>query len=184
MLAILALSAACSGAGGSGPGQPEQGLRIWVAPLVHWDAGADRHLDVAIENGTTRTLALAEPDPSNARVSVFPGPDNLRTCGVDFRPGTAGERRRVEIPPGGAVTFRVDLEEACADMPAGEYRFELDYRSPPIEGGKAFSGGLATRYGELVVQGEAATAGAKAHRQQTPRSGRALGRRGPPRSAE
>jgi hypothetical protein len=159
-LAGLALAGGCSTSGGGRDGpQAASELRIWVPPLVHWAAGGDRHVDVAVENGTFRTIALAEPDPAAARVAVFPGADNLRVCGVDFRPVAAGERRRIEIPPGGMLSFRVDLNEACAAVPAGEYRFEVDYRSPPVEGGKAFAGAFATRYGELVVEGGSAPAG-------------------------
>jgi hypothetical protein len=181
MMAVgLALAGGCSTTGGGRAGPSESELRIWVEPLVRWTAGGDRHVDVAIENGTSRTIAMAEPDPAAARVAVFPGPDNLRVCGVDPRTVAAVERRRVEIPPGGTLTFRVDLNEACAGVPAGEYRFEVDYRSPPVEGGKAFAGAFATRYGELVVEGRAPAA-----RGEPPsRAGRTPSRRVPQRVSE
>jgi hypothetical protein len=153
----LAFSAACGGlllGGGDRPPAPlERGLHLWAPTLLHWDAGADRHLEFVIENGTPRTVTIAEPDPAYARVAVFPGPDNLRVCGVEPRPAAPGARRRIAIPPGGSVAVRVDLGEACAGVAAGEYRFEVDYRSPPVEGAEAFTGGLATRYGELLVEG-------------------------------
>jgi hypothetical protein len=177
--ALLALAGGCSPSTGGESGSParEAEVRIWMPPLVHWDAGADRHVDVAIENGTTRTLALAEPDPANARVAVFRGGDDLRVCGVEPRPAGPGPRRRVEIPPGGSAAIRVDLAEACAGVPAGEYRFEVGYRSPPVEGAKAFSGAFATRYGELVV--EAGSVAGEAGRSPPTRGGRALPRSSP-----
>jgi hypothetical protein len=181
--ALLALASGCSlalgGSGGSGAAAREAEARIWVAPLVHWEAGADRHVDVAIENGTTRTLALAEPDPAYARVAVFRGGDDLRLCGVEPRTAAPGPRRRVEIPPGGSLDLRVELDEACADVPPGEYRFEVDYRSPPLEGAKAFSGAFATRYGELVVE-EGPLAG-EPGRSAPARAGRAPTRSSPQR---
>lgn len=177
-LAGLVLAGGCSTTGGgSGAPQAESQLRIWVEPLVHWSAGGDRHVDVAIENGTTRTIALAEPDPAFARVAVFPGPDNLQACGIGFRIDAAGEHRRVEIPPGGALSFRVELGGACAAVPAGEYRFEVDYHSPPVEGGKGFSGGFPTRYGELVVEGP----GSSGRSEPPSRAGRTPPRRVPQR---
>jgi hypothetical protein len=175
-LAGLALAGGCSlSMGGSGAPAREAELRLWIPPVVHWEAGGSRHVDLAIENGSTRTLVLAEPDPAYARVAVFPGGDNLRVCGVEPRSPPPGARSRTEIPPGGSVAVRVDLGEACRDVPPGEYRFEVDYRSPPVEGAKTFSGTFATRYGELVVEGR--PVGAQADRPVAPRAGRAPPRR-------
>ncbi|HEY6003383.1 MAG TPA: hypothetical protein VIV57_10965, partial [Anaeromyxobacter sp.] len=175
--ALLALAGACSlSTGGSGAPAREAEVRIWMPPLVHWEPGADRHVDVAIENGSTRTLALAEPDPANARVAVFRGGDDLRLCGVEPRSAATGPRRRIELPPGGSAAIRVELDEACAGVPPGEYRFEVDYRSPPVEDAKAFSGSFATRHGELVV--EAGPLPAQAEGSPPTRRGRA-----PPRSS-
>lgn len=178
LLAGGTLAAGCS-LRSSGPRTPpeEATLRIWVDPLVHWEAGADRHVDIAIENGTTRTVSLAEPSPAEARVAVFPGPDSLRACGVEPRERAPAARPRVSIPPGGSVSFRVDLNEACAGVPPGEYRFEVDYRSPPVEGGKAFSGAFATRYGVLDVEGPPARAGAEPSTSPRPRAARTPPRR-------
>jgi hypothetical protein len=181
--ALLALASGCSmalgGSGGSGAAAREAEARIWVPPVVHWEAGAHRHVDVAIENGTTRTLALAEPDPAYARVAVFRGGDDLRLCGVEPRPAASGPRGRVEIPPGGSLALRVELDEACGGVPAGEYRFEVDYRSPPLEGAKAFSGAFATCHGELVVE-QGPVAGAPG-RPAPARAGRAAPRSSPRR---
>jgi hypothetical protein len=174
-LAGLAIAGGCSTGSGARGTQPEAELRIWVDPLVHWEAGADRHVDIAIENGTTRTISLAEPDPADARVAVFPGPDNLRVCGVEPREGPAAARPRVALPPGASLRLRVDLNGACAAVPPGEYRFEAGYRSPPAQGEKAFSGAFATRYGELVIEGAPARAGTD--RADSPRAGRARPRR-------
>jgi hypothetical protein len=76
----------------------------------------------------------------------------------------------VELAPGDRVSVRVDLTEACAGVPPGEYRYEVSYRAPTPAGGaaaatggegdphapRAFSGTLATFHGELVVEVEAA----------------------------
>ncbi|HEY6099424.1 MAG TPA: hypothetical protein VIW03_08345, partial [Anaeromyxobacter sp.] len=121
LAAGAALAGGCSlvaGGRGSAP-PPEPELRIWVAPVV-WTAGADRHVDFAIENDTPRTIAIAEPDPANARVAIYPGPDNLRVCGVEPRTGGAGRagtRRRIELAPGDRIAVRVELRESCAGMP-------------------------------------------------------------------
>lgn len=176
-LAGLALAGGCSlSMSGSGAATREPELRIWVPPVVYWEAGGDRRVDIALENGSTRTVVLAEPDPAYARVAVFPGGDNLRICGVEPRSPPPGARSRMEIPPGGSAAVRIDLGKACADVAPGEYRFEVDYRSPPVEGAKTFSGTFATRYGELIVEG--APAGAQAERPASPRAGRS-----PPRSS-
>jgi hypothetical protein len=183
-LGLLALASGCSSVsfgGGSAPPR-EAEVRIWMPPLVHWDAGADRHVEFAIENGTTRTLALAEPDPANARVAVFREGDGFPMCSVEPRHAPAGPRPQVEIPPGGSIPLRVELDEACAGVPAGEYRFEIDYRSPPVEGSKAFSGAFATRYGELVV--EAGPRPEEAERPSATRAGRAPPRRSTQRSGK
>lgn len=176
----LALAGGCSlslgGGGAGGAAVREAELRIWASPLVFWEAGGDRRVDFAIENGSTRTLMLATPDPAYARVTVFRGADGVRACGVEPRSPPPGAPGRVEIPAGGSAAVRVDLGEACARVPPGEYRFEVDYRSPPLEGAKAFSGTFATRYGEIVVEG--APAAAQAGRPPSPRAGRA-----PPRAA-
>lgn len=176
-LAGVVLAAGCSfRSSGSRASQQEAALQIWVDPLVHWEAGADRHVDIAVENGTTRTVWLAEPSPAEARVGVFPGPDNLRACGVEPR-GAPGARPRVSIPPGGSVRLRVDLNDVCADVPPGEYRLEVDYRSPPVEGGKAFSGAFATRYSVLDVEGAPARAEVERSTSPRPRAARTPTRR-------
>lgn len=183
-LAGAVLAAACGsfqlGGSRSPPAGQEAALRLWIDSRVRWDVGADRHLDVAIENGTTRSVSLAEPDPAQARVGVFPGPDNLRVCGIDPREGVPDARPRITLPPGGSVTFRVDLDEACRDVPPGEYRIEVDYRSPPADGGPgAFSGAFATRYGVVDVVGGPSGAQAERSTSERPRAGRAPPRRSP-----
>jgi hypothetical protein len=155
-----ALAAACSSVGGGGRPSLEGGPRIWVPGTVYWEPGGVRHLEFAIENDTSRTILLAEPDPANARVAVFPGADAPPACGVQPHPTAARARPLVRIPPGGSLPVRVELGEACGSLPPGEYRFEVDYRSPAVDAGEAFSGGLATRYGVLFVEGAGASGGA------------------------
>jgi hypothetical protein len=186
LAALLALASGCSlaylGGGSSAPSaaSQESGVAIWVPPVVHWEAGGDRRVDLAIENGSTRTIALVQPDPAYARVEVFRGAENLPVCGVEPHATGSEPRPRVEIPPGGSVDVRVDLREACADVPPGDYRFEVDYRSPPAVGAldKAvvFSGAFATRHGVLVVEPGSVAAGAGST--APARAGRA-----PPRSS-
>ncbi len=151
------LAAGCSlsmGGGGYDGPPPEPDVGIWVPSLVRWEAGADRHVDLAIENPTDRTIAIAAPDPANAGVAIFRGPDTTRACGVEPRPAgeaRAGAARKVMLGPGERISVRVDLGKACAGLGPGEYRYEIAYRAPPVAGEDAFSGALATRFGELVV---------------------------------
>jgi hypothetical protein len=160
--AAACLLAACSlktGSGRRGESAPEV-LRIWMEPIVRWEPGAARVVDVALENATDRTLAIAEPDAAHVRVAVFARPEGTAVCGVEPREGAAG-RGRVELAPGDRVAVRVDLAEACADLPPGDYRYEVSYRAPALPAGEGegagpaprpYSGNVATRYGEVVVE--------------------------------
>jgi hypothetical protein len=130
----------------------ESGVRVWAPSVVHWDAGAERRLSFGIENFTDRTYTIAGPDPANARVHVVARGDGTRLCGVDPRPTGAAAARPVELAPGDRVDVRVDLREACATLPAGEYRFEVEYRSPQLPDGRGtISGALGTMVGEVFV---------------------------------
>ncbi len=161
--AAACLLAACSLRTGSGHGRGESApevLRIWMEPIVRWDPGAARTVDVALENATDRTLAIAEPDAAHVRVAVFARPEGAAVCGVEPREDAAG-RGRVELAPGDRVAVRVDLAEACADLPPGDYRYEVSYRAPALPAGEGegagpaprpYSGNVATRYGEVVVE--------------------------------
>ena len=99
--AAACLLAACSLRTGSGHGRGESApevLRIWMEPIVRWDPGAARTVDVALENATDRTLAIAEPDAAHVRVVVFARPEGAAVCGVEPREDAAG-RGRVELAP-------------------------------------------------------------------------------------
>jgi hypothetical protein len=132
---------------------------------VRWEPGAARAVALSLENATNRTLVIASPDPANARVAVFAGPESTRVCGVEPSE-EARAHGRVELAPGDRVAVRVDLGGACAGLPPGGYRYEVSYRAPlparaeaASEGGAPesppFSGTLATSYGEVLVEAEA-----------------------------
>jgi len=181
-IAVIALvSGAALGGGcsmrsasrGASPGaeQPERGIRVWVTPVVRWDTPA-RVVNVAIENLTDRTIVIAKPDAANVRVDVFARGDSSRLCGVEPVAAPASPAERVELAPGDRVAVRVDLTEACGAVPPGEYRFEVAYRSPEIQGERTFSGALATRFGELIVSdGAAARDPERAPRRRAARAG-------------
>jgi hypothetical protein len=182
-VACLALGAGCSLAFGKGGGEdgraaarPEPELHVGVAPVVYWGAGRDRHLSLALENGANRTIAVGAPDPANVSVAVFPGPDDVRACGIEAHP-SAAPTHVVEIPPGGSLEFRVDLSAACAGLSPGDYRFEVDYHAPPVQGGETFAGALAKRHGELRVEGSEAAATVAPDHEPSPRAGRTPPRR-------
>lgn len=148
------LEAGCSlslGSRRSEAAPPEADLHIWVPPVVRWEAGSDRHVDLAIENPTDRTIEISAPDPANAGVGIFFGPEATRACGVEPRAAGEGSARKVVLAPGDRVSMRVDLGEACAGLGPGDYRYEIAYRAPPVAGQNASSGALATRFGELFV---------------------------------
>jgi hypothetical protein len=140
---------ACASATGRRPAPPDPDLRIWVPPILRWDAGTGREVEFAIENGTNRTLEVPPPDPAAAGVAIYVDAGGEgRACGVEPSPGPPAGT--VRLGPGDALPVRVDLEEACGDLPPGEYRYELSYRAPRASGGTL---ALATRYGTLVVDG-------------------------------
>jgi hypothetical protein len=144
---------ACGSLGGRPrPEPPPPSLQIWAPPILRWAPGADRDVEFAIENGTNRTLEVPLPDPAAARVAIFPSVGEARACGVEpAEPTPAGT---IRLAPGDQLPVRVDLEEACAGLPAGEYRYELSYRAAKAGGGTL---SLPTRYGTIVVS-EAARA--------------------------
>jgi hypothetical protein len=147
----VAVAAACGGADDlrrRSPAEPD--LRIWTPLVVRWEAGRPRHVDFAIENPTNRTIAIAAPDPANARVEIYAGSDTFRVCGV-APSGPARPGARIEIGPGDRVAVRVDLDRACGGVPAGEYRFVLSYVAAPAASKDAFSGTLPAAHGQVIV---------------------------------
>jgi hypothetical protein len=154
-LAVAALAAGCSlGAASSGrpPERPlESGVRIWAPTIVHWDRPGARHVEFAIENQTDRTLTLAAADPADARVDLFARPDSIRVCGAAPREGPP-PREAVALGPGDRLAVRVDLEESCARLPPGDYRYELSYRIPDVGKAGSVKGSLPTSYGEVVIE--------------------------------
>jgi hypothetical protein len=192
LLAVAAAGcviAACSTRTGSGRGAEDgapQPVRIWVAPILWWEEGAARGVDLALENATNRTVAIAAPDAAHARVEVFAGPESLRVCGVEPLERTDAPGPRVELSPGDRVSVRVSLAEACGAVVPGAYRYEVSYRAPSLRavpapeagvdaleaGARAFSGTLATAYGQIFVSGDAGPGrGAGAAPAQEPREG-------------
>jgi hypothetical protein len=151
-LAAAAGAALACASGGGRPRRPpaDPGLRIWVDPVLRWEWGTARAVAFAIENGTNRTLELPAPDPSAARVAIYPDAGEVRACGVE--PDVPRSAGAVRLAPGDQVPVRVDLRDACGTLAPGEYRFELSYRSERTSGGTLT---LATRYGTLVVEGPA-----------------------------
>ncbi|HET8538300.1 MAG TPA: hypothetical protein VFL83_00375 [Anaeromyxobacter sp.] len=151
--AVLALAAACGGAGEERRGEAaEPAVRLWASPIVRWEPGARRAVGFALENPTNRTVHVASPDPANARVDVYAGADGLRVCGAaPVEPPAPGPP--VALAPGDRLSVRVDLEAACGGVPPGEYRFEVGYRAAAPAGADAFSGTLAARHGQVLVSG-------------------------------
>jgi hypothetical protein len=147
---------ACASVGGSRPRRepPAPALQIWAPPIVRWSSAAPRDVEFAIENGTQRTVEVPLPHPGGARVAIFPAQGEVQACGVEPSEPPPPPERAVALAPGDQLPVRVDLGEACAELPPGEYRYELGYRAARESGG-ALS--LPTRYGTLVVS-EAARA--------------------------
>jgi hypothetical protein len=157
------LAIACASSGGRPPRPPpDPPLRIWLPGIVHWGPDAGREVRFAIENGTNRTVSLPAPDPEGARVAVFGEAGETPVCSVDPGPGEGVPGSSLALSPGEQVIVAVDLAAECGALPPGEYRFEVAYRIPPVDGKGALT--LPTRYGKLLVEGR----------------GRAAARRGPP----
>jgi hypothetical protein len=149
-IAAFALATACAAiTGRPPPPPPDPDLRIWTPGVVHWGPESDRSVRFAIENGTFRTLAVEEPDPARARVVVFAADGGGVACMVEPTDRAPGET--VTLAPGEQLPVRVDLEQACGALRAGEYRYEIGYRVPAAEGKPAIA--LQTRYGTLYVEG-------------------------------
>jgi predicted small secreted protein len=162
---VLAACSTRAGAGRGAEGGAAQPVRLWVAPVLWWGEGAAHGIDVALENATNRTVAIAAPDAAHARVEVFAGPESLRVCGVEPLHPADPAGPLVELAPGDRVAVRVSLADACGAVAPGAYRYEVSYRAPPPgaaaapdadegAGGRAFSGTLATSYGQIFVSGD------------------------------
>jgi hypothetical protein len=146
------LAVACASSGRRPPPPPDPALRIWLPGVVHWDAGGERALRFAIENGTNRTVSVPEPDPAGARVAIFGDVAETPLCSVE--PGADGAPAPgtpVALAPGEQVIVEVNLGAECAALPPGEYRFEVAYRVPASEGQAAVT--LPARYGKVFVEG-------------------------------
>lgn len=180
VVAVAVLAAGCSlGAASSRRSSDrslESGVRIWAPPIVRWERAGGRHVEFAIENQTNRTLTVAAADPANARVDLFAGPESIRVCGSVPREGPAprpsdgaASADAVALDPGDRLSVRVDLEESCAKLPAGDYRYEVSYRMPDVGRAGAVKGTLPTSYGEIVV--EAAAAGRAGEAVASPEAG-------------
>jgi hypothetical protein len=171
-LGAVALVAAAGGLLGCGAlgGRPRRepppppALQIWAPPIVRWAPGGERDLAFALENGTHRTLEVSPPDPAGARVAIFAGAGETRECGIEpaeraaagpVAPAGRGGAGALRLAPGDQLPVRVDLEDACAGLGPGEYRYELGYVAARPQGGSL---SLPTRYGTLVVTGAARAA--------------------------
>jgi hypothetical protein len=179
VVAAFAALAGCGGEAAERRPTPEPALRIWTSGLLRWEAGAPRSVDFAIENATRRSVAIAAPDPANARVDVFAGPGNFRVCGAAAAaPPAPGPR--ITLAPGDRVAVRVHLDGACAGVPSGEYRYEVSYRAAEAPGRDAFSGTLPTQYGQVLVSAPSPSAEAVAGHEgaRGPEATRAAARRG------
>ncbi len=120
---------------------------------MRWGPGAARELRFLIENASRRTIVLAGPDPAHARVDVYAGPEKDRVCGGASPPAGETQEQQVALAPGDGVEMRIDLAEACRDVPPGEYRFVVSYKAPaPGRDAKLWAGSLPARYGTLVVE--------------------------------
>lgn len=153
--ACFALVLSCSHGGGGrarDAGGPEPELAIWVSPVVRWGRGEPRELRFAIENASNRTIVLPGPEPTLARVDVYSGPDDDRVCGTAPPPRGTSAEGAVTLAPGDRIQVRVDLEDACGNVPVGEYRFAVSYRAPSSKDARLWAGALRPRYGIVLVE--------------------------------
>lgn len=141
----LAGLAACGG-GRKRPPPPEPSVVIWTPGFVRWDGRGDRAVRFVLENGTSRTVTLAAPDPRRARVTVY-GEEDRPVCATEPSEPPGGDT--VSLAPGDELPVRVDLSDACRSLPPGEYRLEIGYQPPKGGPGEALA--PHPRSGVLVV---------------------------------
>ena len=126
---------------------PEPPLRIWTPGLVHW-SGDRRIMAVAIENSAPVPVPVEDPDPRRVRVVLFNGVGPDRICEKDAE--EAGPvAQAVSLRPGEMRPVPVDLGEACARVPPGEYRYEVGYDAPAVAPGPPVR--LLAAFGHVLV---------------------------------
>ena len=126
---------------------PEPPLRIWTPGLIHW-SGDRRIMAVAIENSAPVPVPVEDPDPRRVRVVLFNGVGPDRICEKDAE--EAGPvAQAVSLRPGEMRPVPVDLGEACARVPPGEYRYEVGYDAPAVAPGPPVR--LRTAFGHVLV---------------------------------
>jgi hypothetical protein len=146
LLASLAVAACTHTFGpGAAPGPP----RVMGPEVVRWSAGGPHVLEVAIENPTPRAIDL--PDPTRRALVDVHGEGRAASC--QLRPDGAPVPH-VTVLPGTSFAVRLDLTQACRDLPPGGYSYALRLDLPPLLDG-ARSDPLASASGAIVVEDEA-----------------------------
>jgi hypothetical protein len=116
--------------------------------IVHW-AGDRRVIAMGLENGTSRSVRIEAPAARRVRVSLFLGPGPETACEVEPDsskvPGPV-----VELGPGEVLPVRIDLAPACGRLPPGDYRYEVTYQAPGVEGGPPLH--LRSSHGHVLVE--------------------------------
>jgi hypothetical protein len=149
---LLAGSCTLFGGRSGRPEPPEPSVRLWLPGVVRW-TGDRREVALELENATDRSVRIEAPAARRARVTIFLGPGPDPACGVEPDEGDRGPD--VTLAPGESVQLTVDLGQACARLPPGEYRYEVGYQVPAAGKGKPLK--ARVRYGHVLV--EAAPAG-------------------------
>jgi hypothetical protein len=149
LAAWLPLAACVFHSGGARhPEPPEPVVRIWLPGLVWWSGGR-RDLSLEVVNDGQGAVRVEAPAPRRVRVTLFLGSGPDRACGV-VPDASKSTGPAVTLGPGEVVPVTVDLSRECAGLPPGEYRYEVAYEAPAVEGGPPVT--TRPRHGHVVIE--------------------------------
>ena len=101
-------------------------LQLSVAPFASGDLAKQALLELTLKNAGDAPVTMAAPDAAFVQLEVRDQRGQPVQCDVPTQPKPGQEGTRT-LPPGGAVTFRVDLVSLCHFAMPGEYTLEARY---------------------------------------------------------
>jgi hypothetical protein len=122
-------------------------VAIWLPGVVWW-SGERRELALHVENAGNASVRMEDPVPRRVRAALFLGSGPERACGVE-PDASKSAGLAVTLGPGEVVPVTVDLSRECAGLPPGDYRYEVAYEAPAVEGGPPVK--TRPRYGHVVI---------------------------------
>ena len=103
-------------------------LRVSVAPMASGDLGQNAPLELTLKNAGATPMVVALPDESHLKVSARDSNGRAVVCRT---PAPAAETgAQLQLQPGEAHVFKVDLLKQCDFAVAGKYALEVRYLAP------------------------------------------------------